>query len=418
MKTVFVVMSGDLLHSGHLNILKIARSYGNVVVGLATDELNANYKQLAYMDYAHRKALIENIKGVQQVIPQTTLDLEENLRKTKPDFVVHGDDWKKGRLRQARQQVIELIAEWGGKLVEPAYTEGVSSTELRDRLLRQRRLPERGMRQFRKMLTYQPRIQILGVYDGLSAQVAEQTQVEKNGRFHSFDVMWLTNEAETLAKGNCLASFSDQTSRLQTIHQILDKTSKPLLVDLSSQNQTEIQQTINTFERIGVSAVLLNRNRNLQNIFQTIDAFNEFIMQIKATRLNQSFSIIVALPFGKISDTLHKVQMLIASGADAIFLEMSPSTNGYLRQFCDNFAALPHKVPLMLAPTGYPKMQAIIEKENNVQFLIAYPSQLICTAFSSLQEEAELILENGRFNAPKLSIEAIDRFYQNEQKEI
>jgi len=407
-------MSGDLLHSGHLNILKVARSYGNVVVGLATDELNANYKQLTHMDYAHRKVLIENIKGVQQVIPQPTMDLEENLRNIKPDFVVHGDDWKKGRLRPVRQRVIEVIAEWGGKLVEPAYTEGVSSTELRDKLLRQRRLPEQRIWQFRKMLMYQSRIRVLGVYDGLSAQVVEHTRVEKNGRFRSFDAMWLTNEAEAVAKGKFLPSFSDQTSRLQTIHQILDRTSKPLLVDLSSQNQTEIQQTINTFERIGVSAVLLNRQGNLQNSFQTVDTFCDFIAQTKAARLNQRFSIIVALQFGEISDALHKAQELIASGADAIFLEMSPSTNGSLFQFCDNFAALPHKVPLMVDPTNHPKMQEIIERETNLQLLMAYPSQLICRAFSSVQEEARLILENGRFSTPATSIEAINKFYQNE----
>ena len=111
-KTVYVGMSADLIHPGHLNILKNARELGSVTVGLLTDHAIASYKRLPFMTYEQRKQVIENIKGVDRVVAQETLDYVPNLRKYKPDIVVHGDDWKEGVQRKTRQQVIDALAEW------------------------------------------------------------------------------------------------------------------------------------------------------------------------------------------------------------------------------------------------------------------------------------------------------------------
>ena len=129
-KTVYVGMAADLIHEGHMNILKIAAGYGDVVVGLLTDKAIASYKRLPFMTYQQRLAVIENIKGVVRVIPQETLDYIPNLCKIKPDFVVHGDDWKTGRQAKTRLAVLELLKEWGGELIEPSYTSDISSTQL------------------------------------------------------------------------------------------------------------------------------------------------------------------------------------------------------------------------------------------------------------------------------------------------
>ena len=128
MKKVYVGMCADIVHPGHLNIINTAKELGRVVVGLLTDEAIASYKRRPFFSYEQRKTLVEHIKGVDEVVPQETLDYVDNLREFRPDFVVHGDDWKEGVQSETRQRVIDALAEWGGELVEPHYTDGVSST--------------------------------------------------------------------------------------------------------------------------------------------------------------------------------------------------------------------------------------------------------------------------------------------------
>ena len=114
MKTVLVVMSAEFFHSGHLNIIKTARELGEVTVGLATDEFNGRYKRVSVLSYDERKAIVENMKGVERVIPQDTLDLAPILRELKPDYFVHGDDWKTGPLASVRRQVKDPPSKVGG----------------------------------------------------------------------------------------------------------------------------------------------------------------------------------------------------------------------------------------------------------------------------------------------------------------
>lgn len=131
---VYVPMAVDILHPGHINIIKIAAQYGRVVVGLFTDEAIASYKRVPYMDYKQRKVVIENVKGVSEVIPQLTRDYEDNLRKLKPKYMVHGTDWREGPLADVRQKAIDILSEWGGEIVEPEYTQGVSSSMIQQKI--------------------------------------------------------------------------------------------------------------------------------------------------------------------------------------------------------------------------------------------------------------------------------------------
>jgi phosphoenolpyruvate phosphomutase len=124
----------DIIHNGHINIIKTAAELGEVMVGLFTDEAVASYKRVPYMNYEQRKAVVENIKGVSQVVPQDTKDYEPNLRKFKPDIMVHGTDWRAGPLSAVREKAINIMAEWGGSIFEPEYTQGVSSTELQAKI--------------------------------------------------------------------------------------------------------------------------------------------------------------------------------------------------------------------------------------------------------------------------------------------
>lgn len=136
-KLVYVPMAVDILHPGHINIIKVSSQYGRVMVGLFTDEAIASYKRVPYLPYEQRKIVIENIKGVDEVVPQLTRDYEENLRKYKPDYMVHGTDWREGPLADVRAKAIKILAEWGGEIIEPEYTQGVSSTMIQ-KLIKER----------------------------------------------------------------------------------------------------------------------------------------------------------------------------------------------------------------------------------------------------------------------------------------
>ena len=129
-KTAYVGMAADLIHIGHINIIKVAAQLGEVTVGLLTDEAIGSYKRTPMLDYQQREAIVSQLKGVRAVVPQRTLDYRPNLRELKPDYVVHGTDWKTGVQRKTRQAVIDTLAEWGGELIEPDYTPGVSTTDL------------------------------------------------------------------------------------------------------------------------------------------------------------------------------------------------------------------------------------------------------------------------------------------------
>lgn len=133
---VYVAMAADIIHVGHILLLKAARRYGKIVVGLLTDKAIAEYKRIPCMTYKQRKAVVENIKWVSKVIPQKSWDYTPNLRKLKPRYVVHGSDWRKGIQAGMRARVIGTLKGWGGRLIEPPYTKGISSSILMERIRR------------------------------------------------------------------------------------------------------------------------------------------------------------------------------------------------------------------------------------------------------------------------------------------
>ena len=252
-------MSADLIHHGHINIINTAKKYGKVIVGLLTDEAIASYKRVPFLTYEQRGSIIGNIVGVDRIVPQKTLDYVENLRAIKPDYVVHGDDWKTGVQKETRQRVMDVLKEWGGKLVEPKYTTNISSSQLIAHEIEQGVSPAYRMRQLRRMLEIKPIVKIIEVHNGLTGLIAEKISVkDEKGRILSFDGMWESSLTDSLSKGKPDISAVDVTSRLQTIDQILEVTTKPIIVDGDSGGLTEhFVFTVKSLERLGVSAVII-----------------------------------------------------------------------------------------------------------------------------------------------------------------
>lgn len=231
MKSVYVAMSADLVHAGHMNILQKAADLGSITVGLLTDKAIASYKRLPFLAYAQREKVIANIKGVERVVAQDTLDYVPNLRKYKPDYVVHGDDWKTGVQAKVRQSVIDVLAEWNGELVEIPYTPGISSTEIQKNVKSRGITPDARLKTLKRLLDAKPHIKVLEVHNGLTGLIVENLKAEFDGKPQSFDGMWSSSLTDSTARGKPDIEAVDISSRMTTINDIFEVTTKPLIFD-------------------------------------------------------------------------------------------------------------------------------------------------------------------------------------------
>ena len=257
-KRVYVAMSADIIHPGHLNIIREAAKLGEVTVGVLTDAAIASYKRLPYMNYEQRAAVVKALKGVAEVMPQEQLDYIPNLLKLKPDYVVHGTDWREGVQAKTRQRVIEMLAAWGGELVEPEYTEGISSTQLNKAICEVGTTPDLRRRRLRRLLDAKPIVRVMEAHSGLSGLIVENTSVVKANVKHEFDAMWLSSLTDSTLKGKPDNESVDITSRLRTVNDILEVTTKPIIYDGDSGGLPEhFVFLVRSLERLGVSAVVI-----------------------------------------------------------------------------------------------------------------------------------------------------------------
>ena len=409
-KKVYVGMSADLVHPGHLNIIKEARKFGEVIIGLLTDRAIASYKRLPFMSYEQRKIVVENIKGVSQVVPQETLDYVPNLRKLKPDFVVHGDDWKQGVQRQTRQKVADSLEEWGGQLIEIPYTSGISSTKLNQSLKEIGITPAIRIKRLRRLLEAKPLVRVLEAHNGLTALIIEKTSIEKDSMKKEFDGVWVSSLTDSVSKGKPDTGIVDLTSRINTVNQIIDSTMKPIILDGDNGGEAEhFSFTVKTLERMGVSAVIIEDKIGLKknSLFGTeanqvqedVSKFAEKISIGKKSQLENDFMIIArieSLILGKgIYDALLRAKAYIGAGADAIMIHSSEKDVSKILDFCKQYSQIENKVPLVAVPSAYSqiKEEELIEAGVN---MVIYANHLLRSAYPAMKKTAENILLHGR----------------------
>lgn len=409
-KTVYVGMSADLVHPGHLNVIKRAAELGQVTVGLLTDEAIASYKRLPYMSFEQRREVIENIKGVSRVVSQTTLDYVPNLRKLKPDYVVHGDDWRSGVQSSVRRRVIETLAEWGGELVEVEYTEGISSTQINKALREIGTTPDIRLRKLRRLLNAKKIVRLLEVHNGLTGLIVENTFVNDNGVRKEFDGMWASSLTDSTAKGKPDIEAVDLTSRMHTLNDVLEVTTKPIVYDGDTGGKPEhFVFTVKTLERMGVSAVIIEDKVGLKknsllgtSVPQTQDTIEGFCHKISAgkhAQLTNDFMIIArieSLILGHgVKDALERAKSYIDAGADGIMIHSRQKDAGEILDFCRQYQDLDLRVPLVAIPTTY---NYITEDElagAGVNVVI-YANHLLRSAFPAMASAAQSILQHGR----------------------
>lgn len=409
-KIVYVGMSADIIHPGHLNILHEAQKYGRVIVGVLTDEAIASYKRLPYLNYEQRSMVVSDLKGVSEVVPQTTLDYRPNLERIRPDYVVHGDDWKEGVQAKTRQQIIEKMAEWGGKVIDIPYTKGISSTMLNERLREIGTTPDIRLRRLRRLINAKKIVRICESHDGLTGLIIENTSVNVGGMKREFDGMWASSLTDSTSKGKPDIEAVDLTARLHDLNDALEVTTKPVIFDGDTGGKTEhFVFTVRTLERLGISAVIIEDKIGLKknSLFGTdalqmqdsVENFCHKISEGKKAQITGDFMIIARceslIAGNSVDDALERCKAYVKAGADGIMIHSKHKSGEDIKEFCLRFREQDTTTPIVVVPTTY---NQITEDElaswgANV---VIYANHLLRAAYPAMVECAKSILTNGR----------------------
>ncbi|TQR59613.1 phosphoenolpyruvate mutase [Campylobacter troglodytis] len=424
-KLVYVPMAADLIHPGHLNIIKEASKLGHVMVGLYTDEAIASYKRVPFMNYAQRKIIVEGLKGVDEVVPQHEKEYEVNLLKYKPSFLVHGDDWKEGPLSKGRKQAIEMMKAWGGEVIEPQYTKDISSTKLNKSLKELGILPQIRLASLRKILRTKPIIRGIESHSGLSAMAVENANFKDDeGINQSFDFMWLSSLTDSSSKGKPDIEFVDLTSRISTVNDILEVSTKPIIYDGDTGSQIpHFAMMVKRLERLGVSAVVIEdkiglkknsllEGKKAKHSQDSIENFCEKIRAGKRSQLTDDFMIIariesLILEMG-MDDAINRAKAYINAGADGIMIHSRQKDGKEILEFCRLYNSFEKRRFLMVVPTNYPSLSEDDLQKAGVN-IIVYANQLLRAAYSAMLETAQSILKHKRsLEADKNYIKVLD----------
>jgi phosphoenolpyruvate phosphomutase len=410
MKKVYIAMSADIIHPGHLNIIKKGAELGDVTVGLLTDKAIASYKRLPYLNYNQRKEVVENIKGVKKVIKQESLDYTQNLTKLKPHFVVHGDDWKEGIQKQTRDTVINTLKDWKGQLIDVPYTKGINSSLLNKKIKEIGVTPDVRRGLLRRLIESKKIVRILESHSGLTGLIVEKTRVALNNKFKEFDGMWSSSLTDSTSKGKPDIEAVDLTTRLQGINDMLETTTKPLIYDGDTGGKTEhFAFSVRTLERLGVSAIIIEDKKGLKknslfgtDIKQTQDSIKNFSNKIKVGKKSQvttDFMIIARIEsfiLGKaIDDALKRSKAYVKSGADGIMIHSKEKTGKDIKSFCKRFRQHDSNTPIIVVPSTYNhiKESDFISWGANV---VIYANHMLRASYPAMKKVAESILQNER----------------------
>ncbi|MCL2315591.1 MAG: phosphoenolpyruvate mutase [Actinomycetia bacterium] len=415
--TVYVAMASDIIHAGHINILNAAAALGEVTVGLLTDEAIATYKRLPVLDFATRRATLESFRQVTRVVPQTTLSYAENLRRLRPDYVVHGDDWRVGVQSQARAEVIAILAEWGGKLVETPYMRVGTGSELDQALRPLINTPELRRAKLRRLLRLKPWVRAIEASNGLSALIVENASVAEGPTVREFDAMWVSSLCDSTFKGKPDIELIDLTSRLTTISEIMEVTTKPVILDADTGGLAEhFVYHVRTLERIGVSAVIVEDKAGLKHnsllgtsahqVMADADEFAEKINAGKKAQVGRDFMIIArieSLIAGRgQDDAMRRARRYLDAGADGIMIHSKERSGDDVHAFLVAFRAEFPETPVALVPTTY-NQYTEAELHDWGATIIIHANHLLRSAYPAMRQTALDILRAGR------SLEVDDR---------
>ncbi len=410
MKKVYLSMSTDIIHGGHINIINKAAELGELTVGVLTDDVVASYKRFPLLTYEERAKIIASIQGVARVVPQNTLSYKNILLEIKPDYLVHGDNWKEGFQSSIRAEAIETLASYGGILKEFAYSGDAQYQRLESVSRDQLSIPDMRRGRLKKILGMKTTISAIEAHSGLTGIIAEKTQVLEDGKAYQFDAMWVSSLCDSTAKGKPDIELVDMTSRLRTIDDIMEVTTKPIILDGDTGGLIEhFVYNIKTLERMGVSAVIIEDKIGLKKnslfgneVIQTQDTIEHFQEKIRAGKnvlKTRDFMLIARIESlileQGMEDALNRAFAYVEAGADGIMIHSRQKSPTEIFEFCEKFRAKDSKTPLVVVPTSFNEVTEEEFAKRNINIVI-YANQLTRSAFPAMQNVAETILRNHR----------------------
>ncbi len=407
---VYLGMTIDIMHHGHINIIEKAREYGDIVVGLLTDSAVANYKRLPYLDYEQRLQIVKNIKGVTDVVPQNEWDYSPNLLKYKPEFMIHGDDWLEGPLKKYRQIALEALNTYGGKLIEIPYTKGISSTSMSRQMHELGTTPEIRKSTLKRLLACKKLVTILETHSPISALIAENASVEIDGIVRRFDGFWSSSLTDSTEMGKPDIEALDISKRLSNINNIFDVTTKPLIMDADTGGKVEhFLLNVRSMERLGISAVIIEDKKGLKknsllgnDVVQNqedIDVFCEKIKVASSGRFSNDFMIIsriesLILGMG-MDDALKRARAYVEAGSDGIMIHSRSTVPTEIFTFANSFRSDFPSVPLICVPTSFNQVKEP-ELEQNGFNIVIYANHMLRASYPAMKKVAHQILTNQR----------------------
>lgn len=409
-RTVYMCFSTDMIHSGHIAIIKKAQHLGKLIVGVLSDEAVVSYKRFPLLPYSERKVMFENIVGVYKVVEQKTLSYKENLEKFQPAIVVHGDDWQSGIQKPIRDEVVSVLASYGGKLVEYPYSRDEKYAELEKRAKEELSTPDVRRGRLKKTLAMKGLVTAMETHSGLTGLIVENTMVEEAGGAHQFDAMWISSLCDSTAKGKPDIELVDMTSRFRTIDDVCEVTTKPIIFDGDTGGHTEhFVYTVRSLERMGVSMVIIEDKTGLKKnslfgneVKQTQASIEDFSAKIRAGKKAQrtkDFMICARIESlileQGMEDALERAFAFTEAGADAIMIHSRKKDPAEIFEFVEKFRAKDSVTPLVVVPTSF---NAVTEEEFKARGvnIVIYANQLTRTGFPAMQNAAKMILENHR----------------------
>ena len=408
-KIAYVPLAVDILHSGHLNIINKAKKYGTVVIGLLSDNAVAEYKSVPSLEYKERYKIVENLKNVHKIIKQDTWDYTKILNSLKPDYFLHGDDWKKGVQKKTRQKVIKLLKKNKGKLIEIPYTKNISSTSIKSDLINHL-TPTSRVSILKRLIDSKKIVRIIESHSPLSGLIAENIKFQRGNIIEQFDGMWSSSLTDSSLKGKPDNQSLDFSSRFTGLGDLFDVTTKPLIFDADNGGRLEhLPFTIRTLERLGVSAVMIEDKIGLKknSLFKdqsgakqdSIKDFCKKIELVKKTRNSKDFLIgarIESFILGKgLQDGLKRAKAYSEAGADLILIHSKEKTPKEIFSFSKIFRKTKHYKPLVSVPSTYSKTTETMLVKNGFKIVI-YANQMLRASYPAMENVAYTILKNQR----------------------
>lgn len=409
-KIVYIALSVDVLHHGHINLINHAKKYGKVIAGLLTDSAISIKKRLPLLNYSQRKKILENISGISKVIPQNEWEYSKNILRIKPDYMIHGDDWIHGSDKDLRSSTIKALKKIGGKLIEIPHTKNISSYSLKERMYADTLIPSSRQATLKRLLLAKGISRFLEAHSPLSAIIAEQVFYRnKNGKKIEFDGFWSSSLTDSTLRGKPDIEVLELNQRLTNINDIFDVTTKPLIIDIDTGGKIEhLEINLKTIERTGASAVIMEDKKGLKKnslfgnkVKQEQENFKEFSKKISSGKKATTGKLMIiarieSLILGKpVKDAIIRAKKYVEAGADGIMIHSKDKDPKEIFKFAEKFKKEYNEIPLVAVPSSYNSV-----KENQLENagfnIVIYANQMLRASYPAMRQVALEILKNGR----------------------